>query len=292
MITDLVNITKIPAEAEASDDNDAEDDIEDDTSIENDTEDDIEDDTEAVDTDSDDMADSFPRAHVESLRKENGKRRKQVAEYKQKLSSAQAEIDALKREQRKEQTVKKKVVEVDSRLSDEVEQLRATLKKVTDERDRFRVAQEEGSRVMTVTTIARNLGFADEHDALLLINDQIDELVDDKGDLDADTVQNVLRELLDSKPYLAGAQVQQDAEQAAVRKKKSRAEAARTDNPPSEASIKAPSVKTGDSETEQVIKDEITTLARQGDGRAALRLKIHKQWLPQLQKESRYARMS
>ncbi len=236
--------------------------------------------------------DMFSRSYVEGLRKENSKRRKTAGTYKQTIKDLEAEVATTKREQRNKAEAKKKTDAADSRLAVELEQARVDLQKVTDERDRFRIVQEETGRVMIVNSIAADLGFIDKRDALLNINDQIDELVDDNGDLDPDTVRNVLMEVLDRKPYLAAQTASQETEQEAEKKRKSRAEAARTDNPASDANLKAPNVQTGQSQSEREINDKIIALNRKGLGGEALRLKIDKIWLPRLQKEAKYARMS
>ena len=154
--------------------------------------------------------------------------------------------------------------------------MRENLATVTQERDNMKMVQEESIRVMTVTGIARDLGFADPSDAVMMINDQLDDLVTADGEVDPDAVENELNLLLESKPYLKAEAVVA----AETKKKKAVKEAAKVTNPPSENEAQIQKASADKSEDEKAVDEQIRKANQRGNGRQGFRLWLNKKYLP------------
>lgn len=278
---------------EESEETDEEQDSEEDNSDENSDEEDQDDDTEDQDQDDDSEEDeekteskTYSEAEVEKyrverkrLRTENKKRRLRQKETAKELADLQAEVKSGKTADDK----KTKSV-ANSRLEEEITTLREQVSEVTNERNELVELQTRTDQVLTIGRVATEVGFAQAGDAIAFLSTRSDEFTDEAGEIDTDALRSELEELLESKPYLAATEVQDDKD----KEKKGRREAAKTSNKAQAQNMEAPEGKQGKSKSEEATNKKIRELLnKQHDGPAAFSVWYWEKFHPTTSKEKR-----
>jgi len=272
---------------DSADDEDDQDDQDDKTDDEDDKTDggaDDEDDQDDQDEEDDsepkgkDKPKLYPEDVVKRLRTENKARRQKQKTSTERIKELEADIKELKRGR----TAAGKKSGASSRLEEEIDTLKTKVNDLTNKNADLVELQTQTDQVLTIGRMAEEIGFNDATDAVAFLSTRTSEYITSDGDIDEDALRSELEELLEEKPYLSHASIQERKD----KQSKSRKEAARTDNKSSSQKIDAPKTKKGKTQSEDDVNKEIRQkLNQEYDGRGALKVFLAKKYIPKTGRE-------
>ncbi len=209
---------------------------------------------------------SGPSEYEKLLRKENKKRRLEFRVLQEKMKKI--EEDNEEREKQAKRAKMKEAERLKAEKDDADEKVAELMQQVMDTEK----ARDTEQRKNGVIAIASVLGFTDPEDAVAMLGTSIDDFEIDDAGINRQDIEDALRELLETKPYLR------------KQEKDKPKESSKTTNQPSATKVKRPTPKKGDDDDEEELNRQMREARQRGDGtvfqklwnkRYALRRKKH-----------------